>query len=115
VDDDGFYVSTADGTLVKVTRRTGIELWKQDVLGHRRLSAPAVLGEYVAVGDLDGYLHFFNRSTGEPAARVHALGARVAAPPIASGDLLVAADVEGRIVALRATAIAAAGDKAAKP
>ncbi len=44
VDEDGVYVSTSDGEVVKIGRRTGVEMWKQEVLSHRRLSAPAVLG-----------------------------------------------------------------------
>lgn len=104
LDGDGVYVSTADGTLVKLARASGTEQWKNESLANRRLSAPAVLGDLVAVGDLEGYLHFFDRGTGEPAARLHALGARVSAPPVVADGLLIAIDTEGHVVALRAAA-----------
>lgn len=102
LDEDGYYASTSDGALVKIGRRSGIEIWNQQVLSRRRLSAPAVLGKLVAVGDLDGYVHFFDAGNGELAARLHPLGARVSAPPIVVGDLLVMMDSDGKIAALRA-------------
>ena len=36
---------------------------------HRMLSAPVLMGDYVVVGDLEGHLHWLNRSDGELAAR----------------------------------------------
>ncbi|MET0280750.1 MAG: outer membrane protein assembly factor BamB [Steroidobacteraceae bacterium] len=103
LDAEGYYVSTSDGGLVKIGRRSGIEIWNQQVLVRRRLSAPAVLGTLVAVGDLDGYVHFFDSTNGELAARTHPLGARVSTAPLVSGDLLVMMDADGKIAALRAT------------
>jgi outer membrane protein assembly factor BamB len=108
-DEDGVYVSGAGGVLVKIGRRTGIELWKQEALERRRLSAPAVLGSLVAVADLDGYVHFFDGAKGELAGRIRALGGRVLAAPLVVDDLLIMMDVEGKIVALRAAPLAAKG------
>jgi len=100
-DDDGVYVSSSTGALVKIGRRTGVELWKQEMLLHRRLSPPAVLGSLVAVADLEGYVHFFDAAEGQLAERVHVLGQRVTAAPLVIGDTLVLMDDDGRIVALR--------------
>jgi outer membrane protein assembly factor BamB len=108
-DEDGVFVSGADGALVKIGRRTGIELWKQEVLARRRLSPPAVLGSLVAVADLDGYVHFLDSEKGELAGRIHALSARVNAVPLVVDDLLIMMDVEGKIVALRAAPLATKG------
>lgn len=101
IDEGGVYVSTADGDLVKLDRRTGVEIWKQSVLVRRRLSPPGLLGNLVAVADFEGYVHFFDRETGEPAARLRPVQARVSAPPVVSGDKLVVMDAEGRIAAVR--------------
>jgi outer membrane protein assembly factor BamB len=101
LDAESLYVSTAEGALVKIGRRTGVEAWNQKVLSRRNLSAPAVLGSLVAVGDLDGYVHFFDAATGNPAARIHPLGDRVAAAPVVTGDLLVVMDADGKVAALR--------------
>lgn len=109
VDDAAVYVSTAGGEVVKIDRRSGIELWKQGALARRRLSPPALLGPLVAVADLQGYVHFFDRETGEPAARVKPLQTRVSATPVVSGDKMIVMDAEGRIAALR---IRATGEEA---
>lgn len=106
-DAESVYVSESRGALVKFGRKTGDEVWKQEVLAHRRLSPPAMLGSLVAVADLEGYVHFFDAQTGELAGRIHALGERVTAPPLVVGDLLIMMDEKGRIVALRATPLAA--------
>jgi outer membrane protein assembly factor BamB len=102
-DEDALYVSTSEGTLLKIGRRTGVEVWKQEVLARRRLSPPEVVGTLVAVADYDGYVHFFNPANGELAARTHPLGERVSSAPLVIGDLLVIMDDDGKIVALRAT------------
>lgn len=101
LDEDGFYVATDDGALVKLGRRTGVEMWRQDVLTRRRLSQPAVLGSLVAVADLDGYVHFFDKDSGELAARIRPLDGRVLTAPLVSNGLLILMDAEGKIAALR--------------
>jgi outer membrane protein assembly factor BamB len=105
-DDDGLYVSGSAGQVVKMGRRNGVEVWKQDVLARRRLSPPAVVGSLLVVADYEGYVHCFDTAKGELAARIHALGSRVTAAPLVIGDLLVMMDDEGRIVALRAAPLA---------
>jgi outer membrane protein assembly factor BamB len=105
LDDGGLYVTSADGAVIKIDRRTGVELWRQEALSRRRLSPPAVVGSLVAVADLQGYVHFLHPSNGELAARVHPLGTRVSALPVVSGDLLLMTDADGKIAALRVTAV----------
>lgn len=101
VDDDALYVSTSDGEIVALRRRTGVELWRQNMLARRGLSAPAVSADgTLAVGDFQGYVHWFGRATGAPAARASA-GARITNPPRVAGDLLFVIDETGRITAFR--------------
>jgi outer membrane protein assembly factor BamB len=106
-DEDALYVASADGAVLKIGRRNGVEVWKQEVLARRRLSPPEVISSLVAVADYDGYVHFFDPANGELAARVHPLGERVTAAPLVIGDLLIVMDDDGKIVALRVTPAAA--------
>ena len=99
-DEDGVYVSTSDGVVIKIGRRTGVELWRQDALSRRRLSAPVVLGGYVAVADLDGYVHFLDVNTGDFAARDKVGGARVRSDPIVSNGVAIFMDEGGKLAAL---------------
>jgi outer membrane protein assembly factor BamB len=104
IDEASVYVSTADGAVIRLNRRDGFENWRQEALTRRRLSPPAVLGDFVVVADFDGYVHFLDRATGQFASRVHPLDTRVTTPPVISGDNVVMMDAEGDIVALRVRA-----------
>jgi outer membrane protein assembly factor BamB len=92
--------------VVKIGRRTGVEMWKVDSLHNRRLSPPGVVGNLVAAADLKGIVHFLDVSTGALAARVKTGGDRVTAAPVVSGDTIIFLDTKGTLSALRATAAA---------
>lgn len=113
LDEESVYITSSGGELIKIGRRNGVEVWKQSVLSRRRLSAPAVLGEYVAVGDLDGYVHFFDRATGALAARIRPFRDSVAAPLVSSGDAVFALSGKGKLVALRVKPLPVAAPAAA--
>lgn len=68
------FVSTSDGKLQAFKQATGEPAWEQNALAYRQLSNPVVLGQYVVVGDLDGYLHLIDPNTGNLLGRVQAKG-----------------------------------------
>jgi len=115
VDDDQLYVSTSNGELVAMKRRSGAEVWRNDSLKFRSLSAPVAVGDYVAVADLEGYLHFFDRATGALAGRAKTGGDRVTNPPLAVDGTVYVINDAGSLSALRATPIAARAAKASRP
>jgi len=107
VDDDQVYISESGGDLVALKRRSGVEVWRADALKRRSLSAPAVVGDYVVVADLDGYVHWFDRITGSPAGRTKSGGARVTNAPLsAEGNLYLINDA-GEILALHGSPVGA--------
>jgi outer membrane protein assembly factor BamB len=106
-DEDGVYVSTADGEVVALRRRTGVELWRQDAFRRRGLSAPTAVGGYVAVADFEGYVHWLDKATGALVARTRA-GDRVSNAPLAIGDTLYVLDDDGQLTAFRPRAAASA-------
>lgn len=69
-DSKQVYVSDDKGAVVAFDRSGGASMWKQDKLALRRLSTPVVVADWVAVGDLQGYIHFLSREDGSFAARV---------------------------------------------
>ena len=91
LDDAQLYVSTADGSVAAMRRSDGTVLWQQDGLKRRGLSAPAVVGNAIVVGDFEGYLHWLDRDTGKFVAREHAAGERISASPVTQGDRRVRA------------------------
>ena len=81
---DARYAFVADerGTLQAFDRTNGRSVWKQDKLANRQLSLPQPVGELIAVGDLEGYVHFVARETGAFVARYATRGGPVRAAPL---------------------------------
>jgi outer membrane protein assembly factor BamB len=111
VDDDQMYVATSLGEVVAMKKRSGAEVWRSDVLKNRGLSAPAAIGDYVAVADLDGYVHFFDRVTGDIAGRAKTSGDRVTNAPLAVNGMLYVISDKGDVSALHGLPL---GARAAK-
>lgn len=101
-DADAVYVSSSEGNVVKIGRRNGELLWGQSALANRRLSPPSMLGPYLLVADLEGYVHVLDPADGRLIGRSNPLNDRVTSQPLVIGDMLVMMDARGRIVALRA-------------
>ncbi|HZN85616.1 MAG TPA: outer membrane protein assembly factor BamB [Burkholderiales bacterium] len=76
------YVSDDRGAVHALDRSNGRSLWKQDRLAHRQLSLPVPLGEQIAVGDLQGYVHLLSRDTGAFVGRAGTDGSPVRAAPL---------------------------------
>lgn len=64
-DERHLYVTDSDSNLWAVDRVSGDMLWKQEKLAYRKLTAPASVGDYVLVGDFEGYVHVLSRLDGE--------------------------------------------------
>jgi outer membrane protein assembly factor BamB len=107
VDPSSLYISSADGTVARLERASGTVQWQQQVLARRELTAPAVSGGRVVVGDLDGYLHWFDEGDGAYLARAKAGSGRITAAPIVAGDLLIVFTDNGDLSAYRASATTA--------
>jgi outer membrane protein assembly factor BamB len=101
IDDDDIYVSTADGQIVAMRRNTGVELWRQKALMYRALSAPAVSGKAIAVGDYQGYVHWLDAKTGAIIGRARAGKRSIASVPVSADGVLVVMNDTGHITALR--------------
>jgi outer membrane protein assembly factor BamB len=101
LDNDQLYVSTSDGIVTAMRRRDGTVVWQQEGLKRRGLSAPAVVGDAVVVGDFDGYLHWLDRTTGKFVARERPGDARISATPVVSDNRVIVLDDGGKVVAYR--------------
>jgi outer membrane protein assembly factor BamB len=101
LDDTALYVSGADGTLIRLSRQTGAVQWQQRILANRELSTPVVYHGELVVGDLEGYLHWFDAASGRYLARVRVGKSRISGPPIVAGDELLVFNDDGTLAALR--------------
>lgn len=69
-DDGKIYVSHALGSLYSLDYTNGKTFWRQGALAHRRLSTPLAMGDIIAVGDLEGYVHFLSKDEGQFVGRI---------------------------------------------
>ncbi|MEO5627130.1 MAG: outer membrane protein assembly factor BamB [Dokdonella sp.] len=92
----------AEGNVWAFDRETGVNLWKQDKLRYRWLSAPAIQGQYVVVGDSEGYVHWLSLSEGKFAARERISRKAIEGAPLVVDGTLYVEDVKGHIGAYRA-------------
>lgn len=76
----------------------GHEVWKQDALSNRRLSAPAVVPQAVAFGDLEGYVHFLSRTDGKLLGRVQVGGDAITSPLLATNRGVLVQTGNGNLV-----------------
>jgi outer membrane protein assembly factor BamB len=112
VDDENIYVTQSDGIVVALRQRDGSELWRNQKLKLRRLSAPVLTSSAVAVADFQGYLHWLDKATGELVARQRIAKERVSNSPVAVGDTIVVLTDGGKLAAFRATPAAAVATSA---
>ncbi len=81
--DPGLVLASDDrGAVHALDRATGRSVWKQDKLANRRLSAPLPLGKQIAVGDIQGYVHFLARDSGAFVGRTGTDGSAISANPV---------------------------------
>jgi outer membrane protein assembly factor BamB len=81
MDDRYLYISDVKGNVVAVDKTNGKEVWKQDKLHGRSLSAPQLIDRYLAVGDFEGYVHILNRKDGNFVTRSPTDGSQIIAQP----------------------------------
>ncbi len=89
----------SDGNVWAFDRVSGANLWKQDQLEFRWLSPPAIQGDYVVVGDLEGYVHWLDLTDGKFVARQRIGKDPIQSAPMVAGDVVYVEDVDGRIAA----------------
>ncbi|CAN7194337.1 outer membrane protein assembly factor BamB [Pseudoduganella sp. LjRoot289] len=99
---DQRFVFTADekGAVAAFSREGGQSAWKNDKLAFRRLSTPASFGRSVAVGDLQGYVHFLSREDGAILGRVSTDGSAIQSAPVVAGSNLIFQTQSGTVTAL---------------
>jgi outer membrane protein assembly factor BamB len=98
-DWNNVYSTLDNGELVALNRRSGTEIWRQNVLLRREPTVPVSFRTTVVVGDLEGYLHFFSNVDGEPVARVRADGSAIVSTPVVIADRLYVQTDDGSVSA----------------
>jgi outer membrane protein assembly factor BamB len=107
LDDKVVYSSDDKGHIWALDRLNGATIWKQDKLAFRKLTRPTIIGDYLAVGDFEGYVHLMSRYDGHFIARFQLgqfddlgweLGTGIIVPPIVKGDDRLVVVTRGGII-----------------
>ncbi|AOY02181.1 outer membrane protein assembly factor BamB [Jeongeupia sp. USM3] len=93
-------VTDADGNVLGYDRNSGRSLWKQDKLAARLVGSPAMLGNYVAVADYQGYVHLLKPDDGSLVGQLATGGDRIAAEPVVFDNKLIVQSQNGDVFAL---------------
>lgn len=92
------YAADTRDSVVAFALESGHPIWEQNALRNRQLTAPAVHGNIVAVGDFEGYIHFLAPHDGRQMARVRVGSRPITSQPVAvEGGVLVQTD-SGQLV-----------------
>ena len=94
-------VADSQGLVWGLDKSTGTAIWKNEQLKNRRLYSPVVHGNYVAVGDVEGYVHWLRLDDGALAGRAKLSKAPIKSNPIVVNDLLLVQDTAGNVSAFR--------------
>ena len=89
------YVSDAQGVVHAMDKNTGTTIWKNEQLLRRGTSRPLVLGDFVIVGDFEGYLHALSSSDGHLMARIDTDDSPILTAPLEMDDGLLVQTRDG--------------------
>jgi outer membrane protein assembly factor BamB len=98
---ENVYVTDDSSHIWALNRSNSASMWRQSKLEARRVSAPAVFGEFVVVGDLDGYVHWLRRDDGQFVARVRVDSSSIVATPVATSFAVYVYGSGGELAALQ--------------
>lgn len=101
LDWNNLYAMVGEGDLMALQRTNGVENWRQDALQRRWPTAAVAFNTAVAVGDFEGYVHFFSASDGSPVARVRVGSDPLTVAPVVIGNMLYVQTESGSLTAFR--------------
>ncbi len=94
------YLSDDQDQVWALEPRSGSAAWKNSDFGNRRITAPALLGDYLLVGDVEGYVHWLRQEDGRSVARVRIGRDPITARPLVYGKVAYILGDGGELAAL---------------
>jgi outer membrane protein assembly factor BamB len=101
MDDDNIYLTNSDSVVVAMKRADGAVVWEQDAMKRRGLTAPALDGDALVVGDFEGYVHWLDKATGEIVARQKTDGERITNAAVTTDEGVFVQTDSGKLVAFK--------------
>ncbi len=101
LDDENIYLTNSDSVVVAMKRSDGAVVWEQDTMKRRGLTAPALDGDALVVGDFEGYVHWLDKATGEIVAREKTDGERITNAPVTTDAGVFVQTDSGKLLAFK--------------
>ncbi len=99
-DENEIFITDSEDLIWGADPVGGAGRWKQERLRYRQLTAPALINNLIAVGDLEGWVHFIARTDGRLVGRVRAAKAPIIARPVAAQGRLYVYATDGTLTAI---------------
>lgn len=94
------FLTNLRGHVYAIDRVNGIERWSNLALANRGVTGPAVVDDYVVVGDFEGYLHWLDQESGEIVARHEVDSSGIHSTPTVVGNVLYSQSRDGDLQAI---------------
>jgi outer membrane protein assembly factor BamB len=93
------YITSDVDAVIALNKDAGTQVWRQEALRLRDVTAPTRAGNAIVVGDFEGYLHWLDASDGHFLARERAAGDRICSAPLTLGDNVYVQGDDGTVAA----------------
>ncbi len=95
VHRNDIFITNTSGHVYALNRNNGIERWSNLTLTNRGVTGPAVVDDYVVVGDFEGYLHWLDQSTGQILSRHEVDSSGIHSTPTVVDDVIYSQSRDG--------------------
>ncbi len=103
--DGNVYVVNDQSVITAIDQRTSSVAWEQRALFKRGLTGVAIMGDYLLVGDAEGFIHVLAQSDGHLVARRKIDGKGIRSRPVAGDDVVYVMGNSGDLAALKISPI----------
>lgn len=94
------FVTDEKSQIWAMDMQSGVPVWKQDELLNRGLTAPTIIGDYLVVGDFEGYMHWFSQDDGRQVARIRVANEPILAKPVVDSETVYIFSKDGKLAAV---------------
>ncbi|WP_295581965.1 outer membrane protein assembly factor BamB [uncultured Lamprocystis sp.] len=99
-NDSHLFVTDSQDQVWGADPVSGAGRWKQERLHNRQLTAPALIGNLIVVGDMEGWLHLIAQSDGRLLGRTRVAKKPITARPVVAGGRIYVYAIDGTLAAL---------------
>ncbi len=103
ISGNSLFLTDVKGHIYAIDRNNGLELWSQLSFSNRGMTGPVPQGNYIVVGDFEGYLHWLDQETGEIVARHQVDSSGLHATPTVVNNVLYSQARNGDLEAITIT------------